>query len=58
MHDPTDERGVPISAGIPPLVMWAGVAGVVLIFVIAGMVLATSGNNHVWPADQTLTVKL
>jgi hypothetical protein len=58
MHDVEDERGVPISSGIPPLVMWAGIAGVVLIFVIAGMVVGTSGNNHVWPAGNTLTIKL
>ena len=58
MYDLEDERGVPISAGIPPLVMWAGVAGVILIFVIAGMVLGTSGNNHVWPWDKALTIKL
>jgi len=58
MHDVEDERGVPISSGIPPLVMWAGIAGVVLIFVIAGMVVGTSGNNHVWPAENTLTIKL
>jgi hypothetical protein len=58
MYDLEDDRGVPISSGIPPLVMWAGIAGVVLIFVIAGMVVGTSGNNHVWPAENTLTIKL
>ncbi len=58
MHDVEDDRGVPISSGIPPLVMWAGVAGVILIFVIAGMVLATSGNNHVWPWDKAANLKL
>jgi hypothetical protein len=58
MYDLEDERGVPISSGIPTLVLWSGIAGVVLIFVIAGMVLATSGNNHLWPADKTLTLPL
>jgi hypothetical protein len=24
MNDPTDERGVPISSGIPPIVIYAG----------------------------------
>ena len=58
MYDPQDQRGVPISTGIPTIVVWAGIAGVVLIFVIAGMVVGSSGNNHVWPADSTLTIKL
>ncbi|MBV8581044.1 MAG: hypothetical protein JO225_03435 [Candidatus Eremiobacteraeota bacterium] len=58
MYDLEDERGVPISAGIPPLVMWAGIAGVILIFIIAGLVVGTSGANHVWPAEDTLNIKL
>jgi len=58
MYDLEDERGVPISAGIPPLVLWSGVAGVVLIFVIAGLVLGNSASGHVWPADQAVNIKL
>ena len=58
MYDPEDARGVPISSGIPPIVVWAGVAGVVLIFVVAGMVLATAGANHVWPAEASTNLKL
>ena len=58
MYDVEDERGVPISSGIPTIVLWAGIAGVLLIFVIAGMVVGTSMNNHVWPSENTLTIKL
>ena len=58
MYDLEDSRGVPISSGIPKIVLWAGIAGVVLIFVIAGMVVGTSMNNHVWPSGDTLTIKL
>ena len=58
MYDQEDERGVPISSGIPPLVTWVGIAGVVLIFIVAGMVLGTAGSGHVWPAADTLTIKL
>jgi hypothetical protein len=58
MYDLEDNRGVPISSGIPPLVVYAGIAGVVLIFVIAGMVLATAGSGHVWPATAALNIKL
>ena len=58
MYDIEDERGVPISSGIPPLVLWAGIAGVILIFIIAGMVVGTSSNNHVWPAENATNLKL
>ena len=58
MYDIEDDRGVPVSSGIPTIVLWAGIAGVLLIFVIAGMVVGTSMNNHVWPAENTLTIKL
>ncbi|MDB5026801.1 MAG: hypothetical protein JWO66_490 [Candidatus Eremiobacteraeota bacterium] len=58
MYDIEDERGVPISAGIPPLVTWAGVGGVVLIFVVAAMVLASAGYGHVWPAENSTHLKL
>jgi hypothetical protein len=58
MYDVEDERGVPISSGIPPLVLYAGIAGVVLIFIIAGCVLAVSGYGHIWPSDNTTNLKL
>jgi hypothetical protein len=58
MYDTEDDRGVPISSGIPKLVTWTGVAGVILIFVVAGMVLATAGANHVWPAEASTNLKL
>jgi hypothetical protein len=58
VYDTEDDRGVPISSGIPKLVMWTGLAGVVLIFVVAGMVLATAGSGHVWPAADTTNLKL
>jgi hypothetical protein len=58
MYDPTDNRGVPVSQGIPPIVVWTGFFGIVLVFVIAGMVLATSDHGHMWPAANTLTLKL
>ena len=58
MYDLQDDRGVPISSGIPKLVLWAAIAGVVTIFVIAGLVLANSGFGHVWPAENSLNIKL
>lgn len=58
MYDVEDERGVPISSGIPRLVIWAGIGGVILIFVVAGMVLSTSGQGHLWPWDKTQHIPL
>jgi len=58
MFDPQDERGVPISTGIPRIVIIAGVAGVLLIFIVAGMVLSTAGFGHVWPAENSTNIKL
>jgi ABC-type phosphate transport system auxiliary subunit len=58
MYDLEDERGVPISSGVPRIVLWAGIAGVILIFIIAALVLAVSGYGHLWPSDRTLNLKL
>jgi hypothetical protein len=53
-----DERGVPVSSGIPSLVVYSGIAGVILIFVIAGLVLSQAGFGHVWPAENSTNLKL
>lgn len=58
MYDLEDERGVPISSGVPPIVTWAGIAGVILIFIIAGLVLAVSGYGHIWPSENAVQLKL
>ena len=58
MYDPTDDRGVPLTTGIPRIVTIAGVLGVILIFVIAGLVLSTADHGHMWPASNTLNLKL
>ena len=58
MYDPEDERGVPISSGIPSLVVWATIGCIVLIFIVAGMVLGSAGYGHMWPAESTTTLKL
>ncbi len=58
MYDPKDVRGVPISTGIPPIVIWSTIAVIILIFTIAGMVLGTAGYGHVWPASNSTNLKL
>jgi ABC-type phosphate transport system auxiliary subunit len=58
MYDVEDERGVPISSGVPRIVVYAGIAGVVLIFIVAAIVLAVSGYGHIWPSENTQNLKL
>ena len=58
MYDPKDHRGVPVSAGIPPIVRWSGLIGLVAIFVVAGIVIAASHYGHVWPAADSIHIKL
>jgi hypothetical protein len=51
MYDKVDSRGVPISKGIPAIVQIAGLIGVVVIFIIGGSVVFSSGWGHMWPAQ-------
>lgn len=58
MYDLKDERGVPVSSGIPPIVIWAVCIGVLLIFTILGMTIFSSPFHHIWPALDTTHIKL
>ncbi len=58
MYDIKDERGVPVSAGIPPIVIVAVIIGIILIFSILGMVIFGSAFHHIWPAIDTTHIKL
>ena len=58
MYDLDDERGVPISSGVPRIVLWAGTGGVILIFIMAALVLAVSGYRHIWPAENATQLRL
>lgn len=58
MYDPKDFRGVPVSAGIPPLVRWSGLLGFVAVLCILGIVIGASRYGHVWPAKDSTMIKL
>jgi hypothetical protein len=58
MYDIKDERGVPVSGGIPPIVVFAVVAAIILACVIAGMVLSTAHYGHIWPSSKSVNVPL
>lgn len=58
MHDPLDERNIPVSTGIPKVIYISAVVGIIAIFAILGLVFANSAANHVWPAASSLTLPL
>ncbi|MDQ6826595.1 MAG: hypothetical protein M3Z14_05265 [Candidatus Eremiobacteraeota bacterium] len=58
MHDPQDKRGVPVSSGIPKIVIWLTAIGVLMIFAIGGWTILDSGYGHVWPSVNSERVKL
>jgi len=58
MHDPVDEHGIPVSAGVPPVVYIVAFVGVIVIFAMIGMVFLNSGYGHAWPSSTSLTVPL
>jgi hypothetical protein len=58
MHEVKDERGIPVSAGIPPIVIIAACVGVTMVFIIVGLVLSNSNFGHAWPAVNSTTINL
>lgn len=58
MYDIKDSRGVPVSSGIPPIVIWAVSIGILMIFIILGAVIFGSNFHHVWPSIDSTHIKL
>ena len=58
MYDPKDARGVPVSAGIPPIVRISAVIGLIMIFIMLGIVIGWSFYGHVWPSTDSAHIKL
>ncbi len=54
MYDPKDSRGVPISSGIPPVVIISSFVGLAMIIVMMALVIFASGANHRWPSSTTV----
>ncbi len=52
------KQGVPVSAGIPPVVRWCGIIGLIAIFAVVGIVIGASRYGHVWPAADSAHIKL
>jgi len=58
MYDVKDERGVPVSAGIPPIVRWSAIIGVFAIILILSLVILASNYHHIWPSSDTVNIRL
>ncbi len=58
MYDIKDVRGVPVSGGIPPIVIGAVIVGIIAIFAILGAVVFGSAFHHIWPSVDTTHIKL
>ena len=59
MHD---RRGsaplIPVSAGVPKVVRYAALVGLVVIIAIVGMVSSNSRYGHVWPSLDSQHISL
>jgi len=49
---------IPQSRGIPPVVQWFGVFGVILIIIMGAISIIGAGTNHYWPAEDTPKIVL
>lgn len=58
MYDIKDSQGIPISGGIPPIVRSAAIIGIIIIFIIGGLVVGTSHYGHVFPSSDSMKIKL
>jgi len=53
-----DFSKVPESRGIPSVVYWVAVIGIIGIFAVGGATVYGSGYGHHWPANTTLRIDL
>ena len=58
MYDIKDSRGVPVSGGIPPIVRISAIIGIIIIFIIGGIVVGASRYGHVWPSTDSMHIRL
>ena len=62
MHDHSDRSAdpmaIPVSAGVPPIVVVSGLVGLVLIGAILALVFTNASFGHAWPSTSSLTLNL
>jgi hypothetical protein len=58
-EQPSPEHSdIPVSAGMPPVVRFALVAGLVVILGVMGLTAYSSSIGHVWPWSDATKIKL
>jgi len=59
MHNTVEENIViPVSSGIPPVVKWTAIVGILMIFTVIAIAIGTSNYHHIWPATDTSHIQL
>ncbi|GAC1302754.1 MAG: hypothetical protein NVS2B3_12170 [Vulcanimicrobiaceae bacterium] len=58
MYDHLDERNIPVSTGIPPVIYISAIVGIIAIFGVLTLVFSNSRANHAWPSSDSLTIPL
>jgi hypothetical protein len=58
MYDPTDERGVPTSRGVPRIVFVAAAVGLLAIFAVGFDTIFLSWYGHSFPWQNALRIPL
>jgi hypothetical protein len=60
MYDPVPQHHgqIPVSAGVPSLIRWAGLVGLVVIICVVGIVIGASRYGHVWPSADSARITL
>ncbi len=56
MYDVKDERGVPKSSGIPPIVRISAIIGILIVFTVLTLVFRNSSFGHSWPSNTSVSI--
>lgn len=54
----TPHPQLPVSAGIPPVVVASVIVVVCLVFVILALVFTNSGFGHAWPSSTSTSIQI
>ncbi len=56
--EPGPSPALPISKGIPPLVIGCVIVAVIAVFTILSLVFTQAGFGHAWPSSTGTQIKL
>jgi len=55
LHADVSPYEIPRSRGVPPVVRWLFIAGIVVVFIVGYVSVHFAREFHVWPASQVET---